>query len=765
VDRGVAAERSGSLTQALEYFREAARASPEFAQAHMSIGIALQAKGDLTSALVSLKRAVSLDPRDAAAHYNLGLARFKLDDHREAEKCFREALRLKKPFPEAWVGLAGALEELGRDEEALAALDSALHEREDYVGALLNASLLARKLGRREAAVEYDRRALEIEPEHDYVHYRLGSLLHELGRLPEAEASYRSALALNPESVSIQLGLAAVLLAKAQKSEALALLFDIASREPNNAYARRCLGTGLRGVGYVARRPEEREVLLRLCMAEDVSASNLAPALVVALTNTPGFEQLLKCARRDDDPFVNVDPSVVSFLRDRLVLAALPRMPISSAPLEVVLTHLRRCILQRFALPSGWQDLESFVPAGFLCALAGQCHFAGYAFFASDDELDRVRAIRDALEASLIEQRPLESIEPALAVVAMYGYIDDLKGGERLLEQPAADWSTAFEAIAKEQFDNPRREREIAARVPAITPIRDAISLQVRGQYEEHPFPVWVGGLDRLGPDNIRALSERIRPEGPPLLRNPPVPMLVAGCGTGKQSILLALAYPECEILAIDLSLTSLAYAARMTEQFGVTRITYRQADILDLGGLPQRFSMIDCSGVLHHLSDPLRGWQILAGLLEPDGLMKIGLYSWRARSNIRAAAEYLKSVQVLPTPQGIRRARCAIMSLPEGHPAKDVSSLGDFYTLNGCRDLIMHVQEHQFTLPRIAQCLDQLGLRFLSMEVSPEILGRFRELFPGGGNARDLASWDRFEEKYPSTFIGMYQFWCCRSE
>ena len=47
--------------------------------------------------------------------------------------------------------------------------------------------------------------------------------------------------------------------------------------------------------------------------------------------------------------------------------------------------------------------------------------------------------------------------------------------------------------------------------------------------------------------------------------RPTPFEALVAGCGTGRQSVELAQRHPAARILAIDLSLTSLSYALRKT--------------------------------------------------------------------------------------------------------------------------------------------------------------------------------------------------------
>jgi SAM-dependent methyltransferase len=215
--------------------------------------------------------------------------------------------------------------------------------------------------------------------------------------------------------------------------------------------------------------------------------------------------------------------------------------------------------------------------------------------------------------------------------------------------------------------------------------------------------------------------------------------------------------------LAVDLSLASLAYAARMTERLGISNITYRQADILKLGNLDRRFTVVESVGVLHHLDDPMTGWRILVDLLESDGLMKIALYSEKARSSVRAAREFAKSLHFPLTPEGIRSCRHAIIGLPDDHPAKDVMTFTDFFTLDECRDLIMHVQEHQFTLPRVADCLDQLDLQFLGLECSRVTRDRFREMFPASGAETKLEAWNQFEETYPETFRSMYTFWCCR--
>ena len=583
-------------------------------------------------------------------------------------------------------------------------------------------------------------------------------------RLAEAEASFRRALVRNPDLLEPLLNLASVLQAQGRTRESLHFLFDAVARHPGSIPARQALVNSLVDVPITAAGEKIRDILLTVCRdAEKVSVRLLSVPLNALLKSAEGFRRLQKSAACNEDPFADSDPAVRAFLRDPLLLAALPRILILDPAFEKVLIHLRRCIVLGSPVQ---RTISSAVPLDFVSALAAQCFFSGYTFFADKDELERIATLRGEIESALRESAiDPEPIESSLLMIAMYGYLDTVAGSERLAMQRETDWSPEFQSVLEEQIENRGREREIAKHLPALTPIEDAVSQAVRDQYEEHPYPVWAGGVQDLNPETFEELWRRLCPNRPVRVQSRPVPMLVAGCGTGENLVLLARRYPECSILAVDLSLASLGYAARMSERHGVPNVTFAQADILKLGTLGRRFAVIDCAGVLHHLRDPLEGWRVLTDLLEPDGLMRIALYSITGRREIQMAREFAASLDLPRTPDGVRRCRSAILALPEGHPAKEVVACADFCTLNGCRDLLMHVQEHQFTLPRIADCLDQLGLHFLGMQCEPDTQRRFHEMFQDPRAAGDIQAWDRFEARYPLAFRSMYSFWCCRKD
>jgi hypothetical protein len=77
---------------------------------------------------------------------------------------------------------------------------------------------------------------------------------------------------------------------------------------------------------------------------------------------------------------------------------------------------------------------------------------------------------------------------------------------------------------------------------------------------------------------------------------------------------------------------------------------------------------------------------------------------------------------------------------------------------MSECRDLLFHVQEHQFTIPQIAAFLAETGFTFVGFETLEH--AAYRRRFPADPAAADLANWATFEDENPSAFAQMYQFW-----
>ena len=241
---------------------------------------------------------------------------------------------------------------------------------------------------------------------------------------------------------------------------------------------------------------------------------------------------------------------------------------------------------------------------------------------------------------------------------------------------------------------------------------------------------------------------------------NRQIDVLVAGCGTGSHSIDTARRFVQTQVLAVDMSRASLAYARRKTRALGLTNIEYGQADILKLGSLGRQFDVIEAVGVLHHLAEPAAAWRLLLSLLRPNGLMFIGLYSAAARRPLDAARTLIVERGYKPTTDDIRACRQDLIAR-HGLPP-----FSDFASTSGCRDLLFNVMEHEFTIPEIKTFLDANCLTFLGFEqLRPDTGERFRQQFPDPSARRDLTAWHAFEQKNPHTFGNMYFFWVQKSE
>jgi 2-polyprenyl-3-methyl-5-hydroxy-6-metoxy-1,4-benzoquinol methylase len=431
---------------------------------------------------------------------------------------------------------------------------------------------------------------------------------------------------------------------------------------------------------------------------------------------------------------------------DPLLRCMLQSTPVRDISLERLLTALRAALLD-VAIAG---EPATGATLAFCCALAKQCFINEYVFATTPAEDARV----DQLKATLASESAISAMP--LVVLAMYLPLHALPDAQMLL---ARNWPDAVDGVLTQQLREPDEERRLRATIPRLTPIEDDVSQRVRQQYEENPYPRWV---QAAGPVEPVAIDHYLRTQFPAvaftsLEKTEALDILVAGTGTGWQAIGLAQKFLGARILAVDLSLSSLSFAKRSTPARLRARIDYAQADILQLGSLDRRFDVVDASGVLHHMADPLEGMRILLTLLQPNGLMHLGLYSESGRKDVVAARAFIAEHGFGSTSSDIRRCRQELLATP----LRSVSRFTDFFSTSECRDLLFHVQERRVTIPAIKDFLAAHGLRFLGFEFDAATQHTYRAQFAGSGwSPTDLDRWHALETDRPDMFSGMYQFW-----
>jgi SAM-dependent methyltransferase len=437
---------------------------------------------------------------------------------------------------------------------------------------------------------------------------------------------------------------------------------------------------------------------------------------------------------------------------DALLRRVLESTTIRDVGLERLLTSCRLAFLHAAAdgpHAGGFADEV----LDFCGALAKQCFINEYIFATMPEEAELAQRLAQMLGEALARDSEVSPLLPS--AVAMYFPLHSLPNSQTMLDRA---WPAALTDLLRQQMREPREEAQYRQLIPRLTPIDDEISVQVRGQYEENPYPRWVHAA--LAGEPI-ALDEYLRNQFPsapfrPLGNPDGIDILVAGCGTGRHPIEVAHKYKAARILAVDLSLSSLCYAKRKTPPAVANKIEYAQADILKLESIGRSFDLVDASGVLHHLSDVKAGWRVLLKLLRPGGFMRVGLYSEPARRGIVAARTFVLERGYHPTADEIRRCRQDLLD----SPLKDVVRAGDFFSTSECRDLLFHVKEHRLTIPELKSFMAESGLMFIGFEFAPRMMQYYRDLLGGDRFLRDLDRWHGLETERPNTFAGMYQFW-----
>jgi Flp pilus assembly protein TadD/SAM-dependent methyltransferase len=666
----------------------------------------------------------------------------------KAEGFYRQALVREPDDATTLHRLGDALLAQERAGEAAASYQRALKVHPDNANALINLGEALYSLGRRDEAIASWQQAQAASPRHPLPAMNLGIAHIQQGKYQEAVVQFRRATELDPNSVEARTNLARAYVVGGDALAALKTIWGaLALRETQDAKA--VFAECLRRFRFTADMPEIRGAVARAiteawARPDDISAAAIdlvrkSPALAACMARVAGEELWPPEQRR-------------AIERDPLLRALMQSAPICDFDLERFLTSARGELLRQ-ALASA----HSVDPATleFCCALARQCFINEYVYALDADEAAEAGRLREAVEKAIGSGADVPAL--SLALLAAYYPMHALAGANSL---PTRLWPDAVKDLVLQQIVEPLEEARLRQAIPALTAIDDAVSLAVKEQYEQNPYPRWARTPAASASQTVGQTLGFLYPQlaGRLIDRVDGCDVLVAGCGTGQQSIEVAQRYRGARVLAVDLSLASLSYAKRKTREFDIKNIDYAQADILKLGGIGRTFDVIESVGVLHHLDDPFAGWRVLISLLRPGGFMHLGLYSAIARRPIVTARAMIGERGYGNTPDYIRRFRQELAAEAGENDIKRLLRSPDFYSLSGCRDLCFHVQEHQLMLPQIKAFLAANDLEFLGFVLEADTVQRFLQSFPGA--SADLDCWHEFEQDNPNLFSNLYYFW-----
>lgn len=780
--------------EAIPLAESAVARAPGCPQAMVVLGIVRMAEQRLDEADALFCQAINL-AQSAEAHANRAQLQMRRNDL-GAAIMHGEAAVARKPFLVGiWQMLARLYLRVGREDDAIAALERAVRLEPDNAIVLVELGESYRLTGRRLEALETFEQATVKFPGHANAWANLGISQQEVARISDARKSYEKALAIAPNQGEIYNNLGAIYLQTGDLAHAQAA-FDSACRHlpgradfhanrgialiraGNWAPALDAIKSSLRikelpsaksafvqcakNLGNIQNDDENRSLIVR-AMSEPwgrpgdlaaVSINLLKPDRVIreaigrAMLAWP--RRLEKCELFEKD-------GLRAFYENPVLRCLMETIPVCDIGLEQFLTMVRKNLL-RDAFNGAGSCVPNDAELRFYCSLARQCFINEYVFSYEAGEIESADLLRAEIERTLESSGDI----PALKLVALASYFPlcSLPDAALLLGRA---WPEGVSDLLMVQVEEPLAEQHYRADIKRLTAIDDEVSILVQRQYEENPYPKWTSLPATVGnvvvEDYLRQLFPKVL--FPPAGIGDQAKILVAGCGTGQHPIETAQRFRNAQVLAVDLSLTSLGYAVRKTRELGLNNIEYMQADIMQLSSSDLQFDVIESVGVLHHLKDPLAGWKILCSRLRPGGFMRLGFYSDLARKDIESAQYIIEQRGYTSSANDIRRCRQYIVAMADSEKAKQVTRRRDFFETSSCRDLLFHCQEHLFTLPQIKQALELLGLDFIGFTLeAPAIESSYRSRFPDDNQMTNLDFWDMFEADNPDTFKGMYQFW-----
>ena len=800
LQKGIAAHKEGRLQDAESFYRAILQAQPNHPDANHNLGVSAVAAGKPLEAIPLLKLALETNPQIEQFWLSYIDALIKAERFDEAKRVLVEGAtsgvaseKLKLCHQQIQISLSSDKEnnrqdlKVSENRKKLAEKSNKRKERgepssaapsqdqindliEHYqAGRLKEAEALAtsltqhfpkhpfgwkalgavlKQMGRLGESLAPMHSAVKLSPQDAEAHSNLGVTLHELGRLDEAEASCKQAIALKPDYAKAHSNLGNTLQELGRLEESISCYVRAINLKVDFDSAYSNLGSALNGARFNQGDQSLYPILINLLNRGNFARPRDVAGAILSLLR---LDSLIEDALLNTTAFTDVEEvdRAINTLTQVPLLHQLMRIcPLPDLQLEASFVSMRRVLLA---------DLEQLKTSPesihFLSTLSLHCFTNEYVYFETEEEAELISVLEAAI-AERIAQASQPTITETLVLATyrplhQYGWSAKLQVLDQLPE------------VKVRLLEEPLSERVIAQNIPALSNVDDDVSRKVRQQYEESPYPRWIqmaispkakSTAQVCNEVKLQLHSEDIKSVFSPFI-------LIAGCGTGQHSIRTASRFANCKVTAIDLSRASLAYAQRKTSELGITNIEYLQADILNLGELGQEFDIIESSGVLHHLEDPMAGWRVLIDLLKPGGLMKIGLYSQLARRHIVKTRKEIARRGIGTSEEEIKQFRQSLVESQEEHQ-QQLAGFGDFFSLSEVRDLFFHVQEHRFTLLQIQHCLDELRLKFCGFD-NPHIVRRFKHFFGKDSDACDLSLWHQFEEENPSTFASMYQFWC----
>ena len=461
---------------------------------------------------------------------------------------------------------------------------------------------------RTERAKQLFLKANNIQPNNPFVNNNLGNIYYENGDYVKAIPYYEAAISFKSDFIDPNLNLGIIFISQGKLERALDHLKRVIQIQPTNikSYAiianiykkQRNFKSALDSYKKIYEIDPENLLantgvvdLFNTSIIKNLNKNNSKELIEIftflykknSINHNLLFSNVKKVLIFEEDylKIENLDKNQTSFLSDNLVISVLKKelfhlvlqkSLVIDKFFEKFLYTARKEFLFLFK-----KNEISFIHEhlNFILSIASQSFLNEYILFQSKEEISFVEALKNKIEKS----KDIHEVE--IAILACYLPLNQ----SEILIQKLFNYKSSnnlFNDIIKIQIKDILEEKKLKKTINSIE-ITDQVSKKVREQYEENPYPRWRN-INKISPTNfLTNLNNDIRPNQiflgkKPITNN----ILIAGCGTGQQ-LATHIFYMDSNILAVDLSLSSLALAKRKMNELNSKNVEFLHSDILNL--------------------------------------------------------------------------------------------------------------------------------------------------------------------------------------
>ena len=665
-------------------------------------------------------------------------------------KIIKETSKLLKLFPNSNKILllrAMSYQSLSKIELALKDYRNVLFRDAKNFYALKNIGLIFFKINKFKESNNFLLQALELQKNNLEINFKLGVCNYNIGNFEEALKYFLASLEFEPYNSNIYCNIGLTYFSKEEYQKAFNNIVKSIKLDNRNNLAYSNLNNILRVIEF-KKFDNENSDIVNFILNEKlyVNPQDLSKSVISLIKLHPKVIKImrdLQDKKLEENLFKNIkDLNTVSILKSYLEISC-----ISDLLLEELLIEIRKIILFNISKIKSNPEVESF-----LHSLSHQCYINEYIYGITKKENRAIINIEKNISKNIELGRQIPNLH--FLILSCYKPLYNYKWKKKIKV------SKKLEKIKKIHIDYFLEEKNIKNAIIRDINIKNQVSKKIKSQYEENPYPRWT----KLPSFNLNSsivnfvYNKKLNLNDYRVLNNKSPSVLIAGCGTGQNVFNNAQQFKNSNILGIDLSLSSLAYAIRKSKELKFSNIHFNHLDILNLKKINANFDIVEVMGVLHHMENPMQGLESILNCIKPGGLLRIGLYSKKARENITRIKKDMTKLDIQADKNSMLSFRNKIKKL-KINLYDEIFQSNDAYSLSGFRDLIFHEHELYFNLDDIKNFIKKYNLHFCGFD-NDELNSKFINMF-GFEELQNLDKWANIENNNKKYFSRMYQFWC----